>query len=132
MKAGISLGVVFLGRRIELARVLTGWMLVGLGHVNVAASMSFAGISGSSTADAAGCDKILIPAMQKQGYDTRFAVAPTACSSVMGVIILSSILMIVWGGIMQVSPGALFLGGAIPGLMIGLSLMATVLGYAIV
>ncbi|SEW07365.1 TRAP transporter, DctM subunit [Aliiroseovarius sediminilitoris] len=119
-------------RLIELARVLTGWMPGGLGHVNVAVSMLFAGISGSSTADAAGCGKILIPAMQKQGYDTRFAVALTACSSVMGVIIPPSILMIVWGGVMQVSPGALFLGGAVPGFMIGLSLMATVLGYALV
>jgi tripartite ATP-independent transporter DctM subunit len=117
-------------RLIELARVLTGWLPGGLGHVNVAVSMLFAGISGSSTADAAGCGKILIPAMQREGYDIRFAVAITACSSVMGVIIPPSILMVVWGGVMQVSVGALFLGGAIPGLMIGLALMATVYGYA--
>ena len=115
---------------IELARVITGWMPGGLGHVNVAVSMLFAGISGSSTADAAGCGKILIPAMVKEGYDTRFAVAISACSSVMGVIIPPSILMVVWGGVMQVSVGALFLAGAIPGLMIGLTLMATVYGYA--
>ncbi len=117
-------------RLIELARVLTGWMPGGLGHVNVAVSMLFAGISGSSTADAAGIGKILIPAMQREGYDTRFAVAITACSSVMGVIIPPSILMIVWGGVMQVSVGALFLGGAIPGLMIGLALMGTVYAFA--
>ena len=117
-------------RLIELARVLTGWMPGGLGHVNVAVSMLFAGISGSSTADAAGCGKILIPAMVKEGYDARFAVALTACSSVMGVIIPPSILMIVWGGVMQISVGALFLAGAIPGLMIGLTLMMTVYGYA--
>ena len=92
--------------------------------------MLFAGISGSSTADAAGCGKILIPAMIKEGYDRRFAIAITACSSVMGVIIPPSILMIVWGGVMQTSVGALFLAGAIPGLMIGLALMATVFGYA--
>jgi tripartite ATP-independent transporter DctM subunit len=115
---------------IELARVITGWMPGGLGHVNVAVSMLFAGISGSSTADAAGCGKILIPAMVKEGYDTRFAVAITACSSVMGVIIPPSILMVVWGGVMQVSVGALFLAGAIPGLMIGLALMGTVYAYA--
>ena len=115
---------------IDLARVLTGWMPGGLGHVNVAVSMLFAGISGSSTADAAGCGKILIPAMIKEGYDRRFAIAITACSSVMGVIIPPSILMIVWGGVMQVSVGALFLAGAIPGLLIGFSLMATVYGYA--
>lgn len=117
-------------RLIELARVLTGWMPGGLGHVNVAVSMLFAGISGSSTADAAGCGKILIPAMVKEGYDTRFAIAITACSSVMGVIIPPSILMVVWGGVMQVSVGALFLAGAIPGILIGLSMMATVYGYA--
>jgi tripartite ATP-independent transporter DctM subunit len=115
---------------IELARVLTGWMPGGLGHVNVAVSMLFAGISGSSTADAAGCGKILIPAMQREGYDTRFAIAITACSSVMGVIIPPSILMVVWGGVMQISVGALFLAGAIPGILIGLALMATVYGYA--
>jgi len=115
---------------IELSRVLTGWMPGGLGHVNVAVSMLFAGISGSSTADAAGCGKILIPAMIKEGYDRRFAIAITACSSVMGVIIPPSILMIVWGGVMQTSVGALFLAGAVPGIMIGLALMATVYGYA--
>lgn len=117
-------------RLIDLARVLTGWMPGGLGHVNVAVSMLFAGISGSSTADAAGCGKILIPAMVNEGYDRRFAIALTACSSVMGVIIPPSILMIVWGGVMQVSVGALFLAGAIPGIMIGVALMATVYGYA--
>nr|WP_067291517.1 TRAP transporter large permease [Marinobacterium profundum] len=117
-------------RLIELARVLTGWMPGGLGHVNVAVSMLFAGISGSSTADAAGCGKILIPAMVKEGYDKRFAIAITACSSVMGVIIPPSILMVVWGGVMSVSVGALFLAGAIPGFMIAAALMATVYGYA--
>ncbi len=117
-------------RLIELARVLTGWLPGGLGQVNVAVSMLFAGISGSSTADAAGCGKILIPAMVRQGYDTRFAVAITACSSVMGVIIPPSILMVVWGGVMSISVGALFLAGAIPGIMIAGALMATVYGYA--
>jgi len=117
-------------RLIELARVLTGWLPGGLGQVNVAVSMLFAGISGSSTADAAGCGKILIPAMVKQGYDSRFAVAITACSSVMGVIIPPSILMVVWGGVMSISVGALFLAGAIPGIMIAAALMATVYGYA--
>lgn len=115
---------------IEFARVLTGWLPGGLGHVNVAVSMLFAGISGSSTADAAGCGRILIPAMVKEGYDARFAVAITACSAVMGVIIPPSILMVVWGGVMQISVGALFLAGAVPGLMIGFALMATVFGYA--
>lgn len=119
-------------RLIGLATVLTGWLPGGLGHVNVMVSMLFAGISGSSTADAAGCGKILIPAMTKQGFNPRFSVAITACSSVMGVIIPPSILMIVWGGVMSISVGALFLAGAIPGLMIAAALMCTVYGYAIV
>ncbi len=117
-------------RMIELAKVMTGWLPGGLGHVNVVVSMLFAGISGSSTADAAGCGKILIPAMKREGFDARFAVAITACSSVMGVIIPPSILMVVWGGVMQISVGALFLAGAIPGLLIGLALLCTVYGYA--
>lgn len=119
-------------RLISFAKVLTGWLPGGLGHVNVMVSMLFAGISGSSTADAAGCGKILIPAMTRQGFDARFSVAITACSSVMGVIIPPSILMIVWGGVMSISVGALFLAGAIPGLMIAAALMATVYCYAIV
>ena len=117
-------------RMIDLARVMTGWLPGGLGHVNVVVSMLFAGISGSSTADAAGCGKILIPAMKREGFDPRFAVAITACSSVMGVIIPPSILMVVWGGVMQISVGALFLAGAVPGLLIGLALLFTVYGYA--
>ena len=68
--------------------------------------------------------------MVKEGYDPRFAIAITACSSVMGVIIPPSILMVVWGGVMQISVGALFLAGAVPGLLIGFALMATVYGYA--
>ena len=119
-------------RLIRLATVMTGWLPGGLGHVNVMVSMLFAGISGSSTADAAGCGKILIPAMTKQGFDVRFTVAITACSSVMGVIIPPSILMIVWGGVMSQSVGALFLAGAIPGLMIAVALMFAVYCYAIV
>ncbi|QIE43058.1 TRAP transporter large permease [Meridianimarinicoccus aquatilis] len=117
-------------RLITLAREMTGWMPGGLGHVNVMVSMMFAGISGSSTADAAGCGKILIPAMQREGFDTRFSVAITACSSVMGVIIPPSILMVVWGGVMQISVGALFLAGAIPGMLIGFALLSTVFVYA--
>ena len=98
----------------------------GLGHVSVAVSMLFAGISGSSSADATGRGKILIPAMTRQGYDARFAVAITACSPVMGVIIPSSVLIIVWGGVMSISIGALFLAVAILVMMIVGVLMATV------
>lgn len=115
---------------IELARTSVGHLPGGLAHVNVAVSMLFAGISGSSTADAAGVGGVLIPAMKKEGYDAPFTVAITACSSVMGVIIPPSILMIVWGGVISVSIGGLFLAGVVPGLLIALSLMGAVLLYA--
>lgn len=117
-------------RLVRLATTSVGHLPGGLGHVNVLVSMLFAGISGSSTADAAGIGALMIPAMKKQGYDSGFSVAITACSSVMGVIIPPSILMIVWGGLMSVSIGGLFMAGIVPGVLIALSMMATVLVYA--
>lgn len=117
-------------RLVNLARASVGHLPGGLGHINVMVSMLFAGISGSSTADAAGIGSLMIPAMKKQGYDTSFSVAITACSSVMGVIIPPSILMIVWGGLMSVSIGGLFLAGVIPGILMALIMMGTVLVYA--
>lgn len=117
-------------RLIRLARAMVGHLPGGLGHVNVVVSMLFAGISGSSTADAAGIGSLLIPQMRKEGYDAPFAVAITACSSVMGVIIPPSILMVVWGGLMSVSIGGLFLAGVLPGILIAGSQMLTVYIYA--
>lgn len=117
-------------RLIRLARELVGHLPGGLGHVNVVVSMLFAGISGSSTADASGIGSLLIPQMKKEGYDPSFAVAITACSSVMGVIIPPSILMVVWGGLMSVSIGGLFLAGVVPGILIAGSQMLTVYIYA--
>ena len=117
-------------RLIRLARVMVGHLPGGLGHVNVVVSMLFAGISGSSTADAAGIGSLLIPQMKKEGYDSSFAVAITACSSVMGVIIPPSILMVVWGGLMSVSIGGLFLAGVVPGVLLAGSQMLTVYIYA--
>lgn len=117
-------------RLVKLAQASVGHLPGGLGHVNVMVSMLFAGISGSSTADAAGIGSLMIPAMKKQGYDSSFAVAITACSSVMGVIIPPSIMMVVWGGLMSVSIGGLFMAGIVPGMVIALLMMATVLAYA--
>ncbi len=117
-------------RLVTLAKASVGHLPGGLGHINVMVSMLFAGISGSSTADAAGIGSLLIPAMKQQGYDSSFSVAITACSSVMGVIIPPSILMVVWGGLMSVSIGGLFLAGVVPGILIGLFLMGTVWVYA--
>ena len=117
-------------RLIKFSKSLIGFLPGGLGHVNIMVSMLFAGISGSSTADSAGIGSLMIPAMKKEGYDTRISVAITACSSVMGVIIPPSVLMIIWGGVMSVSIGALFLAGVIPGIFIGLSMIITMYIYA--
>lgn len=117
-------------RLVRLSRAMVGHLPGGLGHVNVVVSMLFAGISGSSTADAAGIGSLLIPQMKKQGYSNSFAVAITACSSVMGVVIPPSILMVVWGGLMSVSIGGLFLAGVVPGILIAGSQMLAVYIFA--
>jgi tripartite ATP-independent transporter DctM subunit len=117
-------------RLMDVTKCIVGQFRGGLAYINVVVSMIFAGISGSSTADAAGEGSIIIPAMKKQGYDISFTVAITACSSVIGVIIPPSILMVVWGGVLNTSVGGLFLGGFIPGIMVGLSQMAAVYFYA--
>ena len=130
MAANVMNAAGITDRLITLSRVMVGHLPGGLGHINVVVSMLFAGISGSSTADAAGIGSLLIPQMKKEGYSTSFTVAITACSSVMGVIIPPSILMVVWGGLMTVSIGGLFLAGVVPGVLIATSLMATVWVYA--
>ncbi len=130
LAANLMNGAGITDRLVRLARSLVGHLPGGLGHVNVVVSMLFAGISGSSTADAAGIGSLLIPQMKKEGYDTSFAVAITACSSVMGVIIPPSILMVVWGGLMSVSIGGLFLAGVLPGILIAGSQMLTVYVFA--
>jgi tripartite ATP-independent transporter DctM subunit len=117
-------------RLVRFSRALVGHFPGGLAQVNVVLSIFFAGISGSSTADAASQSKIFIEAQRKEGYDDSFSVAITAVSAVMAVIIPPSILMIVWGGVLTTSIGALFLAGIVPGLAIGLVQMATVHAYA--
>lgn len=117
-------------RLMRLSQSFVGHLPGGLAHVNIVVSMFFAGISGASTADAAGIGSIIIPAMKKEGYDARFTVAVTACSSVMGAIIPPSIVMVIWGGTMGVSISGLFLAGYIPGIMIALFQMIVVLFFA--
>jgi tripartite ATP-independent transporter DctM subunit len=117
-------------RLLRLSRAMVGHFPGGLAQINVVLSIFFAGISGSSTADAASQSKLFIEAQRKEGYDDSFSVAITAVSAVLAVIIPPSILMIVWGGVLTVSIGALFLAGIIPGLLIGLVQMATVHAYA--
>jgi tripartite ATP-independent transporter DctM subunit len=117
-------------RLVRFSRDLVGHFPGGLAQVNVVLSIFFAGISGSSTADAASQSKLFIEAQTREGYDLSFSVAITAVSAVLAVIVPPSILMIVWGGVLTVSIGALFLAGIIPGLLVGLAQMATVHAYA--
>jgi tripartite ATP-independent transporter DctM subunit len=117
-------------RLVHLSRTMVGTFPGALAQINVLLSVFFAGISGSSTADAASQGKIFIEAQVKEGYDLSFSIAITAVSAVLAVIIPPSILMVVWGGVLQVSIGALYLAGVIPGLLIGLAQMATVHVYA--
>ncbi|WP_206659613.1 TRAP transporter large permease [Halobacillus litoralis] len=111
---------------IDFSLSLVGHIRGGLAHANILVSMLFAGVSGASQADTAGVGKILIPNMKKQGYDTGTAVGVTAASSTIGVIIPPSIPMIIYAGLTNVSVGALFLVGIIPGILIGLSMMVIV------
>lgn len=111
------------GRMLDVANASVGHVRGGLGQVNVVVSMVFASLSGSAAADTASVGSILIPAMKKAGYSPAFAVALTAASSTLGVIIPPSIIMIVYGAFGNVSIGALFLGGLVPGVGIGLSMM---------
>lgn len=111
------------GRILDVANASVGHIRGGLGQVNVFVSMVFASLSGSAAADTASVGSILIPAMKKAGYSPAFSVALTAASSTLGVIIPPSIIMIVYGAFGNVSIGALFLGGIVPGFGIGLAMM---------
>ena len=113
-------------RLVEFAQALMGHLRGGLAHVNVLSSMLFAGLSGSAVADTSALGSILIPAMEKQGYTTRFAAAITAASSVIGPIIPPSGIMIIYAYVMGESVAALFLAGIVPGILVGVGLMIMV------
>jgi len=124
MLAGFLMGSGGISRRIiNFANSLVGHIVGGLAHVNILASMIFAGISGSAVADTAGIGSIIIPAMIKQKYSRPYTTAVTAISSTIGIVIPPSIPMVILGAMLGVSVGKLFLGGILPGIMIGLSLM---------
>lgn len=108
----------------RFADSLVGWIPGGMAHTNVLSSMLFAGMSGSSAADAAGLGTMEIKAMTDQGYDKPFSAAVTAASSIIGPIIPPSIPMVVYSSIAGASIGKLFLGGAIPGVLMGGSMIA--------
>ena len=117
-------------RLIDLSLLLVGRFRGGLALVNVFASMIFGGISGSSTSDTASIGSILIPEMKKRGYPVAFASGITVASSTMGMIIPPSVPMVLYAITAQESVGRLFLGGLIPGLMIGVFQLFIVLVLA--
>src|SRR5918999_2242679 len=118
------------GRIYRFAVALVGWMKGGLGQVNIIGSVVFSGMSGTALADAAGLGTIEIKAMKDHGYSTEFAVGVTAASATLGPIIPPSLPFVIYGMIANVSIGALFLGGVIPGVFMTLLMMATVAFFA--
>ncbi|MCD6362686.1 MAG: TRAP transporter large permease [Synergistetes bacterium] len=113
-------------RIIRFANSLVGHIKGGLAHTNVVANMLFAGISGSAVADASAIGSIMIPAMEKNGYETDFSAALTSAAATIGPIIPPSIIMVIYGVSVGVSIGGLFAAGFIPGVMLGLALMFVV------
>lgn len=117
-------------RVFRFANVLVGHLRGGLGHVCIVASMIFAGMTGAATAEAAGLGILEIKAMRDEGYDLDFAAALTGAAATIGPIIPPSIPFVIYGVLANCSVGALFLGGFVPGLLMGLSLMCITFYYA--
>lgn len=112
-------------RLVDFADAIVGYITGGLGHVNILASMFFGGISGSAIADTAAIGGLLIPPMKKQKYPADYSAAVTASSAVIGIIIPPSIPFILYGIITNTSIARVFLGGIVPGILVGLALMIT-------
>lgn len=113
-------------RLVRFATALVGHITGGMANVVVVTNMIMAGMSGSAIADAAATGSVLVPAMKLSGYPVRFSAAVVGAASTIGPIIPPSIPMVIIGSMVEVSVGRMFLGGAIPGILIGLALMATV------
>ncbi len=124
-RGGLSKKLVF------FAETVVGHLRGGLGHASVVSSMIFAGVSGSSTADTSAIGSVLIPSMKERGYKPGFAAAIVACAGTIGAIIPPSMTMIVYGSMTGVSIGSLFLGGIIPGVLIGTGLMLVIFLYSL-
>ncbi|MBE3128192.1 MAG: TRAP transporter large permease [Actinobacteria bacterium] len=110
-------------RILFFSKALVGHLTGGLAHVNVISNMIFAGMSGSALADAGGLGLVEIEMMEKGGYNIEFSAAITAAASTIGPIIPPSIPLVLYGAIANESIGKLFLGGAVPGVLIGIILM---------
>ncbi|MBG6208276.1 tripartite ATP-independent transporter DctM subunit [Labrenzia sp. EL_126] len=119
-------GIGITDRLVKLAQVLVGRFRGGLAHTNMLASVFFAGLTGSATADAAAFGRTLVPAMEKEGYSRDYACAVTAAGSIIGPTIPPSGLMVVYGSLMGVSIGGLFAAGILPGLVICLVCMGVI------
>lgn len=117
-------------RLVGLANALVGWLRGGLGAAAVLTSMIFSTISGSSSATTAAVGATTIPAMAKKGYPKPFAASLVASAGELGAIIPPSLPMIIYGLVTNVSIGALFIAGILPGIMIGISLIILVLIWA--
>jgi tripartite ATP-independent transporter DctM subunit len=113
-------------RLLGVARCFVGHFHGGTAQVDVLASIFFAGMSGSATADAASQGRILIPHMRREGYDAGFAAGVNSASATIGAIIPPSISMVIYGSVTNISVGALFLAGIVPGLIVGIGLMVVV------
>jgi len=112
-------------RLVDFAAAITGHIKGGLSHVSIVANMIMAGVSGSAIADASATGSVLIPAMKKDGYPAEYSAAVLAAAATIGPIIPPSIPMVIYGLLVNVSIGKLFLGGAIPGALMGLYLIVT-------
>src|SRR5699024_10579911 len=113
-------------RIFKFCTVLVGYLPGGLGHVNIASSIVFSGMSGAAVSDAAGLGQIEIKAMRKAGYDKGFSAAVTSASSTVGPIIPPSLPLVIYGVTASASVGALFLAGIVPGLIMGVLMMCLV------
>jgi TRAP-type C4-dicarboxylate transport system permease large subunit len=117
-------------RIYNFALALVGWLKGGLGHVNIVGSVVFAGMSGTAIADAAGLGTIEIKAMRDHGYSKEFAVGVTAASATLGPIIPPSLPFVIYAMMANVSVGALFLAGLLPGVLMAILMMITVAWFA--
>ena len=110
-------------RLVNMSRALIGHFRGGLAQANIMTNMFMGAISGSALADLTAIGSIMIPAMKREGYKPAFAVAVTACAAMMAPIIPPSIIAVIYGSVTGVSVGALFLGGVVPGILAGLSML---------
>ncbi len=113
-------------RLVDFAFTLVGHVPGGLGHVTVVANLIMAGMSGTAAADAVATGTVLIPSMIRNDYSPGFAAAISACAAAIGPLVPPSVAFVIFGSLTSVSIGQLFLGGILPGLLMGIYLMVAV------